>query len=143
MYNIEPAPTDPPTPKIPESPRNLTVDPLTTSVTVSWDVPIDNGAVITGYKLAYGTSDNPTANTVTVDPSPTQTVLEGLASNSQYRVSVVAYSTEGESRPVSIAFQTAEGKQKFKKAIITSFTINRRLCLFTSVDFFKGSVFTS
>ena len=87
---------------------------MTTSATVSWDAPVDNGAEITGYKLAYGTSDNPTANTATVDPRPTQTVLEGLASNSQYRVFVVAYSTDGESRPVSIGFQTAEGKENLK-----------------------------
>ena len=86
------------------------MDPLTTSATVSWDAPIDNGAVITGYKLAYGTSDNPTTFTVTLDPNPRRANLEDLTSNTEYRVSLKAYNADGDSRPISIGFQTKEGE---------------------------------
>ena len=105
-----PAPPPAADPIIPEAPQNLATEPMTTSATVSWDAPVDNGAEITGYKLAYGTSDNPTANTATVGPSPTQTVLEGLMGNTQYSVSVVAYNADGDGPLVSADFQTTEGK---------------------------------
>ncbi|XP_072021130.1 fibronectin-like [Amphiura filiformis] len=110
MEDAPPTTPEPVAPIVPEAPQHLAADPTTTSASVTWETPKDNGAEITGYRLTYGTLDNPTANTVNLDPTPTQTQLDELMDNTQYRLSLLAYNADGESSPVSVDFQTMQAK---------------------------------
>ncbi len=112
LLKAPPPTTKPPAPLLPEAPQNLAADPLMTSATISWNAPPDNGAEIMGYRLTYGTLDNPKTNTLTFKRSKTETIVDGLESNTDYLVSLVAFNDDGESPVTEVALLTEEGMSK-------------------------------
>ncbi len=98
---------------IPEMPQNLRATSVTEiSARLMWEKPIDNGGDIVGYAIAYGPMDDPTANTQTVNPTPTSFDLYGLQTDIQYSVYVTAYNQKGQSLPAEVEFWTSSGKCK-------------------------------
>ena len=81
----------------PAAPTVAGVSGSTTSLTVSWSAPADNGSAITSYDLQYrqGTSGNFTDGPQNV--VATSAVITGLAANSPYQVQVRATNAEGDS----------------------------------------------
>ena len=84
-------------PAAPAAPTVAGVSGSTTSLTVSWSAPADNGSAITSYDLQYrqGTSGNFTDGPQNV--VATSAVITGLAANSPYQVQVRATNAEGDS----------------------------------------------
>ncbi len=103
-------PEPPAAPTMPEAPQNLAAtETTTTTAIITWEAPQDNGAVISGYAMTYGPVDNPAANRVDLAGNYRETELEGLTDNTQYQLSLVAYTDDGDSPPITIEFQTPEG----------------------------------
>ena len=84
-------------PVAPAAPTVAAVSGSTTSLTVSWSAPANNGSAITSYDLQYrqGTSGNFTNGPQNVNG--TSATLTGLAANSPYQVQVRATNAEGDS----------------------------------------------
>ena len=79
-----------PTPDVPSAPRELTVVSSTTrTIALTWLAPVsDGGAVLTGYRISYGSS-----SAVTV--IGTSVVLTDLEPATRYPISVVAVNGMG------------------------------------------------
>ncbi len=85
------------TPTAPAAPTVAGVSGSTTSLTVSWSAPADNGSAITTYDVQYrpGTSGDFTNGPQ--DVTVTSATITGLAANSPYQVQVRATNAEGDS----------------------------------------------
>ena len=84
-------------PAAPTAPTVAGVSGSTTSLTVSWSAPADNGSAITTYDVQYrpGTSGDFTNGPQ--DVGVTSATITGLAANSPYQVQVRATNAEGDS----------------------------------------------
>ncbi|XP_072021129.1 neogenin-like [Amphiura filiformis] len=102
----QPEPTPKPKPTIPNPPQRLTADATATTARITWSQPIDNGIEALGYIISYGPRDNPRENIVSVDINPMVKELDGLSSNVQYRLTMTAFNTVGQSDPATVDFFT-------------------------------------
>jgi titin len=68
-------------------------------IDITWTAPIPNGGTaVTGYKIFYGTSPEPSVDFVIAGPSDVTTHIDGLT-NELYYFNVVAVNAEGEGQP--------------------------------------------
>ena len=84
----------------PSAPTGLTAISGDTTVTLSWNTPIDNGgAVITGYKIASATSSNVFGAFIDIPESDETTnthTVTGLINGQTYAFKILAVNSEGD-----------------------------------------------
>jgi hypothetical protein len=81
----------------PPSAPDLSVDPASGQVALSWPTPATFGSAVTGYQVWRGTSPGASARYVTVAASANGYVDTGVTSNTTYWYEVTAQSAAGES----------------------------------------------
>jgi fibronectin type 3 domain-containing protein len=80
---------------VPGAPTIGTATPGYSSVTVTWSPPTNTGSPITGYKVFYGTSANPSTNFVSALSTDTGATVTGLNPGTLYFFNVVAVNAAG------------------------------------------------
>ena len=101
----------------PQRPSRTRVTPGADSLDVTWDQP--SGGNIAGYRLDVGTPSNPRQFSRRLPPDTRRFTVEGLDPDTDYQVSLVSTSPDGESEPITRQARTgAGGKCKIKYADI-------------------------
>ena len=84
-------------PSAPTAPTVAGVSGSTTSLTVSWSAPADNGSAITSYDLQYQQDGSTDWTNGPQDVNGTSATITGLAASTSYQVQVRATNAEGDS----------------------------------------------
>ena len=89
-----PPPPPPPAPSAPDAP--MVTETSTTSVTVSWEEPANDGPPITSYDLRYREGSDGEFTDGPKDVTDTSATIEGLSPDTAYEVQVRASSAAGD-----------------------------------------------
>ena len=89
-----PPPPPPPAPSAPDAP--MVTETSTSSVTVSWSVPTDDGSPITSYDLRYREGSDGAFTDGPKGVTDTSAIIEGLSPDTAYEVQVRASSAAGD-----------------------------------------------
>ncbi|XP_046984365.1 neogenin [Schistocerca americana] len=93
--------------QVPDTPVGLKARPMTDSITVSWNPPRNQNIMVRGYTIGWG-KGIPDAYTQLLDGKQRYYVIEQLAPNSEYVISLRAYNEMGDGRPVYTSVRTRE-----------------------------------
>jgi hypothetical protein len=115
----------------PSQPQNLSGIATTTSVTLSWGAPANNGgSAVTGYSIRYGTSSQ--GPWIVQSASGLTGTVSGLTANTRYTFGVYASNVNGDGQVASIDVTTLAASANTAPSSPTNLVLTRTADGFTA-----------